>query len=71
MTVTPLHRKPGDQLYDMLDPDTLSHAAVVYFDEEGSLQLLLSDMNLADIAYAGTMLQAVAAQASMGAMSDD
>lgn len=71
MTVHQLTRTPGDQLYDMLDPDTLSHAAVVYFDEEGNLQMLLSDMDLADIAYAGTMLQAVAAQASMGSMSDD
>lgn len=71
MTVTPLHRTPGDQMLEQLDRDTLQHACVVYFDAEGNLQLMLSDIDIADIAYAGTMLQAVAAQASLGAMDYD
>ncbi len=71
MTVTKLHTTPGDQMLEQLDRDTLEHAVVVYFDTEGSLRLMVSDMDVADIAYAGTMLQAVATQARLGAMSDE
>lgn len=71
MTVTKLHTTPGDQMLEQLDRDTLEHACVVYFDKEGHLRLMLSDMEVADIAYAGTMLQAVATQASLGAMGEE
>ncbi len=71
MTVTPLHRTLGHELYDQLDPETLKRAIVVCYHEDGGFSFMTSEVDAGEMALAASILQHHAAVAALGYGDDD